>query len=233
MEQKHKLLARNLLIGFLVGLAVVVTTTRIAAQELSVNSFHEHANFALFINGEQFDFSGDQFMHIKPCISSSNWLIPTTLAHGGEIQPDNTEDPSEYIHLHDNNGNTIHVHKAGMEYDDFFYGLRMELTDDSFTDQAGNSYDNNTQNTWRFFLNNQEVDSIIHEEVRNLDRVLITYGPVNRTQSEINTELIKVPNNACIESNACTHRGTPDTESCGVSGTPLILRLMGIDKTSY
>lgn len=194
--------------------------------------FHAHADFAMFINGQQFDFSLPQFMSIAPCVttSSHHQLIPAAFAHGEDPLHEGAESSlGDWVHLHDGIGTTIHLHKEGVTYAQFFESIGMAFSDTSFTDHEGNHYDNSAASSFRFFINNKEVDSIADLEIKDLDSTLITYGPQSRSQESINAELVQITDDACFYSESCTHRGLPAYEQCGaVAQPPFILKWIGL-----
>ncbi len=179
----------------------------------------------MFLDGERFDFSQDQFMSLEPCLISHrpSLLIPSAHAHGEGLNL------KEAVHLHNNNGDNIHVHIPGVTYHDFFLSLNMKFEDDYFLDHRTNAYRNNETHSFRFFINGEEIDTIADREIRDLDQTLITYGPRDRDQTSIDQELLQLTNNACFYSEACKHRGEAYAENCGgASKLPLLLKWMGI-----
>jgi hypothetical protein len=62
---------------------------------------HYHAGFQVYINGVKQDYSGIEFMHIKPCMTE------------GESKHD-LSDPIERAHLHDDVGDVVHIHDDGV-----------------------------------------------------------------------------------------------------------------------
>ncbi len=228
MKKAPKLIVA-LVIAFLIGIASFIITTRIILALQPEPAFHEHANFALFLDGERFDFNRSEFMSIKPCIVQTDQpssFFKTAYAHGEEIVGDQLED---WLHLHNNNGDTIHVHKEGMVYHHFFQSLGMKLENRLFTDHEGNTYRDNDEMQFRYFLNNEEVDDLPDREIRDLDRALITYGPRDRSQESINAELVQVRNDACLESGSCSHLGYVAPEDCGDDyQEPWVLRVLGL-----
>jgi hypothetical protein len=198
--------------ALLVGFALALGIVRQTIQAQPAPEFHEHVDFAVFLNGERFDFARHEFMSNVPCsiTKESWWGIDTALAHG--------DDFSDAIHLHDSDGGTIHLHQAGLTMHNFFETLDMQFDDFSFADHEGNRYENNEVNHFRFFVNNEEVTGLADREIANLDRILITYGPRDRTKASIDAELAQVGSRACIFSGDCSHRGTAPLESCGAAG---------------
>lgn len=183
--------------------------------------FHEHADFALFLNGQRFDFAQDVYMSVQPCVVRAEGGIPFAYAHEGESTDD-------FVHLHDMDGDVVHVHRAGITWHDFFDSLKMSFTDTSFVDDAGNTYEKNETHSFRFFVNGEEVQTLANREIRDLDRVTITYGRNDRDVNTIAAEIGAVTNKACQSSGACAHRGPQPLESCNASEakpSPLLLWL--------
>jgi len=178
------------LIFFLIfGLMAGVAANAAFRNSNPAPEFHIHANFALFLNGQRFDFGKPEFMDVNPCkIEKTSW-ITAAYAH------DEDEGALEgAVHLHDGNGHLIHVHRAGIQYHDFFESMGMKLSDTQFVDNKGKVYENSKTDSFRFFLNGKEVTSIANTEIHDLDRLLVTYGAKSRSQASINRELIQVEN---------------------------------------
>lgn len=171
--------------------------------------FHEHAEFALFLNDKRFDLSKSKFMNIEPCETDEVSLIERARAHVGEEGLKGTAD------LHNNVGHIIHAHKKGVTYQNFFNSLDMEFEEGRFTDPNGKKYKSDAKNVFRYFLNGQEVKNLPTTEIRDLDQAIATFGPRGRTQTVINAELAQFTGEACIYSNKCPHRGTAPAELCG------------------
>lgn len=226
------------LAGIIIGILLSIVVVRATVASIPEPAFHEHANFAMFINGNQFDFSKGEYMSIEPCVTSTDnniwqWLTgPTTYAHGEETGTSESIAPAaikDLVHLHGNIGSTIHAHQEEISYHDFFDSLNMNISATSFKDDQGFAYENDSENSWRFFLNNTEVEDITTMEVRDNDRALFTYGPVNRNADSINSELVQVPNDSCLASGTCTHRGQTPIEYCGsATQSSWLLNVFGI-----
>lgn len=69
---------------------------------------HYHANFAVFEDGSQVNFTKPEFMHISPCTDD-----------GPE-----SSDPEDNVHLHDGVGNVVHVHANGITWKTLFTTLK-------------------------------------------------------------------------------------------------------------
>lgn len=201
-----------------VGIGIVLTAVmiRFFVAGLPEPEFHEHADIAVFIDGQRLDLSQVRYMTTKPCGLAD--------AHRtGDIPLD------EKVHLHDGNGNVIHVHYPGVTYAEFFTSIGMEFRDSYFRDADGKEYANSDTRLFRYFLNGSEVPDIATHQIHDLDRVLISYGRTVRELPSINAELAAVSDEACIASGSCPSRGALPVESCGVQRRePWILQFIGI-----
>ncbi len=144
-------------------------------------AYHIHANFAVNLNGKAFDFTQAKY------------------------QSSNGKDINEDIHLHDGKGDIIHIHKQKVTLGDFFSSLKMKLTKDSFTDDAGNTY------AVKMYVNGKENIQFDTYIPQDLDKILITTAADKTT---IGTQVSAVADDACIYSLKCPERGKPPTENC-------------------
>lgn len=78
---------------------------------------HYHAGFIVFKDNKQVVFSDSKYMHAKPCGSQEHT----------EIDPE--EEQIEKAHLHDYVGDVVHVHRAGVQWQDLFTNLTYSLAD--------------------------------------------------------------------------------------------------------
>ncbi|MCK6565796.1 MAG: hypothetical protein HUU14_12305 [Dehalococcoidia bacterium] len=143
---------------------------------------HEHADFALFIRGERFDFHKDQFVSVE----------------GKELSPN--------AHIHDPRYTVIHVHREQTTWDEFFRSLGFELSDTCIKLPSGESLCNNDRETLKFVVNGVRVDTIMFEDIQGLSRVLISYGP--ESKDEVMGQYATVTDEACIPAGVCRERGT-------------------------
>lgn len=76
---------------------------------------HTHADFAVWVEGEKIDFSGEEFMS------------------GFEDDHDHEHDYlHDYLHMHDKIGHVVHRHKPGETLESFFDSLSY-VFDDKYT----------------------------------------------------------------------------------------------------
>lgn len=168
---------------------------------------HEHADFALFIRGQQFDFGQKQF------VSYAN------------------DERSPNVHVHDPRHTVIHVHREGVTWDEFFRSEGFELVDSTNLAKredtalklpSGEWLRTTDKEHFTFIVNGVKVDGIAGLNIHGLERVLISYG--SESDAEIQAQWGKVTDEACIPSGVCLDRGNGrgehgDVEPCTASET--------------
>lgn len=205
------------LISFTLGILILFLLLRYQISASEGAEFHEHADFRLFIEGEMFDFSDTRYITMEPCMLTPQEPVPT---HEMPLE--------DSVHLHNNDGGVIHVHRHGITYSDFFKSLGMHFEDDSFQDADGNALSYTGNKGFTFMLNGQIVDTLADTEVRNLDQVLISYGEVERDLNELMSEYGSISNKSCIASEACLHREPAAPEKCSQTPKPFLLEKIGL-----
>jgi hypothetical protein len=118
-----------------------------------VGSAHEHAAFAIKINGKQIDFSQPKY----------------------QVQ-------SRLIHVEGGDGTTLHRHATGVPFGEFLKSVKMNINNGCLTSDDGKQYCNNAENKLRFFVNRNETDSINNYVINPNDRILVIYGNENADQ---------------------------------------------------
>ena len=118
-----------------------------------VGSAHEHAAFAIKINGKQIDFSQPKY----------------------QVQ-------SRLIHVEGGDGTTLHRHATGVPFAEFIKSVNMNIENGCFTLDDGKQYCNNGVNKLRFFINGNETESINNYVINPNDRILVIYGNENADQ---------------------------------------------------
>jgi protein-disulfide isomerase len=96
----------------------------------------------------------------------------------------NEESPD--IHIHNNKGDLLHIHKQGVTLSDFFTSIKMDIP-----------------KTIKLYVNGKENSQGLLYVPQDLDQILLTDGPI-----------ISVADDACIYSLTCPARGTPPPENC-------------------
>ena len=151
---------------------------------------HEHADFALVIQGEQFDFRQKQFLSYD----------------GNERDPD--------VHVHDPRHTVVHVHRENVTWDRFLRSLGFKLRDPTLpgwettelTLPDGRRLTEGEGNTFKFWVNDVRVIGIADLDIRSLQRVLISFG--DEGESEAHAQFSLVTDQACIPAGLCPERGS-------------------------
>jgi hypothetical protein len=162
-------------------------------DELTNPFRHEHADFAVFINGERVSFDEERYLSDEE----------------SQLDPE--------VHLHAPRTDVVHKHRQNVTWSEFFATLGWELTDTCLSDADGNEYCEGEGNDLRFFVNDVEVDILANQLIYELTRVLISYGPAAADLSE---QIASVTDQACIPSEKCLERIPPNEpdEPCSVTG---------------
>jgi hypothetical protein len=167
-------------------------------------TIHEHADFALVINGTRFDFGQEKYIS----------------RDGDELDP--------RVHIHDPRHTVVHVHQEHVTWDAFFRTLGFELADPSMVgvERASLKLDDGTVltdgqgGTFKFYINGVRVIGVGDLDIRWLQRVLISFGPEN--EDEVKAQLSLVTDEACIPGGLCPDRGSgagEHGEPCSGVGT--------------
>ena len=171
---------------------------------------HEHADFAVYLSGNKFDFSADKYQSDEPDDEQNH-----------EHEEDHTNALDPYVHIHNKKGDIIHKHKQGITLGYFFETLGMEFNDDCFGLDDGSKYCSDDSNSLKFFVNGARSAKAGSYEFSDLDQILISYGPL--TDSSLQAQLDSVSDEACIYSKTCPERGEAPEEKCvGGIGTDCI-----------
>ncbi len=115
---------------------------------------HEHASILVKIFGDKFDFSGAGYQ---------------------------IKDP--YIHFEGRDGNTVHIHATGIPLEFLFETMNMKITDNCFVFAEGREFCNIDEYSLKFYINEEQIDSITDYVLSQDDKILISYG--DETQDEI------------------------------------------------
>ncbi|MBI2617510.1 thioredoxin domain-containing protein [Candidatus Gottesmanbacteria bacterium] len=150
--------------------------------------YHAHVAFKVYILGKTVDFSQDKYQSKE----------------GNEL--------NENIHLHDGNGEIIHLHKEEMTIGDFFSSLGIGFTPTCFTLSENEKYCSSEKNTLQFLINGKPSPEFGAYKPVDLDRILISFGDTSGTA--LAKQIDSISDTACIYSEKCPERGKPPTEHC-------------------
>lgn len=151
--QKHLII---FIIGVLVSFAA---TTAIRFALIKDTSVHYHANFALYINGQQDPFKSFTFYEeVAAC--DSNQL----------------DNPKVRTHMHDNESHLVHVHANAVTWGAFFDNLGYSLGDTLIKTDNGVYITGDDGNKLTFLLNGEPVTQLVNTVIKSEDVLLINYG---------------------------------------------------------
>lgn len=157
---------------------------------------HTHADFAVWISGEKFDFSGADYM------SGEEEKDEEHEKHGHQHHP--------YLHLHDSIGHVIHRHKPGLPLREFLKSLGV-LLGSSCVSFGDRSYCEMGGKRWRMFVNGEEKNMDPEYIFEDGEKILLSFGS---TVAEIEKQLQEMTADACLYSKTCPWRGDPPAENC-------------------
>ena len=152
---------------------------------------HFHANWALWVNGERVDFTGDEYMED----------VGLCMAADAEITG-----PGR-VHLHENNADVLHVHHDGVTWGHFLQNLGWAMGPDWVITDRQEIYRDGEGARLTFILNGFSVPPVNERLIRPGDRLLASFG------SESVEELVRYrfPE---VASNAPTYDETFDPAGC-------------------
>lgn len=141
--------SKNLIItGIIILIIILIIYSIINSPKIGpVGSAHEHADFMVFINGEEINFA-----------------LPQYMVKVGEV------------HIEDMNGVTIHKHATGVTIGYFLNTLGFKFNDKCFITDKKEKFCNEEGKTLKFYVNGIENYEYGNYEIRNNDKYLISYG---------------------------------------------------------
>lgn len=191
-----KITKKLIILGLIIAVAVMVGKILLDndAPEIGVvGEVHYHTDFALYINGRQYNFTQEKYM------STENKTL------------------SNFAHLHDLNGNIIHKHASGITLGFFLETLDMKLNDTCFILDDGASYCNEGNKKLTLYVNGKRDDQFAGYDFRDGDKILLSYG--EESEEEIRAQIQSVTEEACIYSLTCPEKGTPPEEATCIGET--------------
>lgn len=176
----------------LVGLGVMLL---FPPQDAVIGDVHVHADFKVYLNNEAVNFSQDKYM------STANNTL------------------NNFVHLHDGDGEVIHVHISGVTLGEFFSSLGMAFNSTCFTFEE-QVFCNEGDKTLKLFVNGQSSSDFQRYLIHDLDRILISYG--SGSETSLAQQLNSITDKACIQSLKCPERGQASNESSCLTGSDCV-----------
>lgn len=173
---------------------------------------HTHADFAVWVLGEQLDFSNPAYM-------TGESDDPSSYADAKELRKN--------LHLHDGLGTVIHRHKPGLTLGDFLTSIGQAASGSCITldERQFGTIDPGKQTSydltyalcetgkfrWMMAVNGVARPFDPGYDFADGDRILLTYGTGDILSPD---ELGSVSDDACKYSKTCPWRGEPPAENC-------------------
>ena len=112
----------------------------------------------MYVNGERVDFSADKYMEdVEGCSLTGRM------------------NPEDRVHLHENNGDTIHIHDDWVSWGHFFANNGFTFGDTYIALDDGTVYTNTAENKMTFVLNGEIIDNPFNKLINSKDRLYINY----------------------------------------------------------
>jgi hypothetical protein len=185
---KNQNLVISLLIVVIIGMLIYWVTK--PTQQTPPAEFHEHANFAVFVDDVQYNFNQSKYM----------------------TNESDEVGKRQYIHMHDMDGGLIHLHQPGLTLGMFFDSIGMQLNSTCLVLDNGASICNSADKTWKLYVDGNPTNEFDKLGLHDLQKVLLSYG--NHDDPNIQNQLNLVPSDACYYSAKCpTPPGFVNNES--------------------
>ncbi len=131
-----------------------------------LDSQHIHADFKVYINNKQMDFSDKAHMErMKAGLDVSSFIH----VDSGAPAPEKT-------------GDVLHMHATGVPLWIFFESIGMKFNRDCLTLENGEKYCNDRNNKLKFYISRIQNNEYENYVFNDLDKILISYGDENQQQ---------------------------------------------------
>ena len=153
--------ARSLL-GPAAGIAAGVLGLGLARLAFlpAIEVVHYHANWAMWVEGERVDFSGDRYMEDVAACSAAAESITAP----------------QRVHMHNNEPDVVHVHHGGATWGHLLQNLGWGLGSDWVYTDHGELYRADGPKELTFILNGLLAPPAANRVIRPGDRMLISFG---------------------------------------------------------
>ncbi len=101
-------------------ICLVFLFTKSTSNKIEEPRVHYHAGFQVYKDNVLQDYSGLEYMNLKPCSESHDHT---------KLSPEDLQ--LEKAHLHDNVGNVVHVHTEGALWGDLFKNISVDISPDT------------------------------------------------------------------------------------------------------
>ena len=143
-----------------------------------LGSQHIHADWKIYINGKEFDWSPFADHHQRQMAGDKSIL-----------------DTSAFIHIHpaqapEKGGDVLHMHATGIPLWIFFKSVGMDFNKDCITLENKEKFCNDGNKKLKFFVNGRESNEFENYVFNDLDKILISYG--DESEEEVKNQLAEI-----------------------------------------
>jgi hypothetical protein len=159
---------------------------------------HFHANWAIYIDGERLDLSGQRYMEeVSSCYTID-----------GEVTP------QARIHMHEGNHDVVHIHHLGTTWGHLTNNLGIGLGEGYLILTDGTRIFDGEEGRFSYILNGRALTAVHNELVASEDRLLISYG--SESLDELGTGGFDQ-----VATTAAEYNTRQDPATCSGSSEPL------------
>lgn len=158
---------------------------------------HYHANWAIVLDGQRLDLSGDPYMEdVARCRMDASQVAP-----------------EDRVHMHNHDADVVHVHAPGVTWGHLFANLGMGIGDDYLVTDRGVRYASDSTHRLTFVLNGKPVPTIRNRAIASEDRLLVNYGPESAAE-------VAATRFSTVAATAGTFNRLPDPATCSGAAEP-------------
>ena len=168
------------LASFTVGVILIIGI-RVAAYS-PPKTVHYHANFAVYINGQQEQFKALNYYEEEAAASCS-------VSAASETETS----PMSRVHMHGNVNDVVHIEDSKVSWGNFFTVLGWNVGSNYIASRDA-LYQANGQYNVTYILNGKKVGGIANTIIGDQDKLLVNYG--SQSSDGINQEYGNIQNNA-------------------------------------
>lgn len=155
-----------------------------------LTSQHIHADFKIYVNGAMIDLNKIE-LQAPEFASLEFWSDANT---------------SKFVHLHEGetNKDVMHVHATGISLAMFLRAVSGKISQScvNFPKIISNrEFCDEKNKTLRVFINGVKSNAPQDYEIKDMDKILISYG--NDSDAQVSMQIKSIGNNACIQSGKC------------------------------
>lgn len=156
--KKKLLIALGALVILVAAASIILPQTLLKSDPV-----HIHAGFQVYKDEKLQDFSDFKYMHEMPCT-----------VDGKPVENAHVDEQLEKAHLHDQNGDVVHVHRKGATWRDLFTNIKYPISENAVV-----------------YSNGQKLDAFLDREIAAYESVVIFEGKHTKDQESLKNAVTK------------------------------------------